>query len=104
MAYIYDRAVAEYMYHAMYTMTMTGPPGENAVLRRVSLAIAIGDAKWRLAGHLNPLVIVTDTHRRHHKYSMQCISRSSIESAIHEGHVVSSTFPVRAFYPPSCSA
>ena len=47
MAYIYDRAVAGYMYHAMYTltMTMTGPPGENAVLRRVSVCRSIGDAK-----------------------------------------------------------
>jgi hypothetical protein len=38
MAYIYDRAVAGYMYHAMFTMTMTGRPGENAVLRRVGLS------------------------------------------------------------------
>jgi hypothetical protein len=38
MAYIYDRPTDEYMYHAMYIMTMTGPPGENAVLRRVGLS------------------------------------------------------------------
>jgi hypothetical protein len=47
MAYIYDRPTDEYMHYAMYTLTMTGRPGENAVLRRVSVcrSMSIGDAK-----------------------------------------------------------